>query len=42
MDTQYVEALLVCSRANVGYLADYTYHTAQALPFCSRTDASGA
>jgi len=33
MDEQNVEALLVCSRANVGYLADYTYYTAQALPF---------
>jgi len=33
MDEQSVEALLVCSRANVGYLADYTYYTAQALPF---------
>jgi Xaa-Pro aminopeptidase len=33
MDAQGVEALLVCSRANVGYLADYTYFTAQALPF---------
>jgi Xaa-Pro aminopeptidase len=33
MDQQDVEALLVCSRANVGYLADYTYYTAQALPF---------
>jgi Xaa-Pro aminopeptidase len=33
MDDQNIEALLVCSRANVGYLADYTYYTAQALPF---------
>ena len=33
MDEQAIEALLVCSRANVGYLADYTYYTAQALPF---------
>src|SRR4051812_44445301 len=33
MDRQDIEALLVCSRANVGYLADYTYYTAQALPF---------
>ncbi len=33
MDEQGVEALLVCSRSNVGYLADYTYHTAQGLPF---------
>jgi Xaa-Pro dipeptidase len=33
MDQHGVEALLVCSRANVGYLADYTYHTAQGLPF---------
>jgi Xaa-Pro aminopeptidase len=33
MDERGVEALLVCSRANVGYLADYTYYTAQALPF---------
>jgi len=33
MDEQDIEALLVCSRANVGYLADYTYYTAQALPF---------
>jgi Xaa-Pro dipeptidase len=33
MDQHGVEALLVCSRANVGYLADYTYYTAQALPF---------
>jgi Xaa-Pro dipeptidase len=33
MDEQSVEAMLVCSRANVGYLADYTYYTAQALPF---------
>src|SRR5215471_4881153 len=33
MDQRDVEALLVCSRANVGYLADYTYYTAQALPF---------
>src|SRR5439155_17857751 len=30
MDQRGVEALLVCSRANVGYLADYTYYTAQA------------
>ncbi len=33
MDQRGVEMLLVCSRANVGYLADYTYYTAQALPF---------
>jgi Xaa-Pro aminopeptidase len=33
MDEQSVEALLVCSRANVSYLADYTYYAAQALPF---------
>ncbi|HEV8638250.1 MAG TPA: Xaa-Pro peptidase family protein [Chloroflexota bacterium] len=33
MDDRGVAALLVCSRANVGYLADYTYHTAQGLPF---------
>jgi Xaa-Pro aminopeptidase len=33
MDAQNIEAVLVCSRANVGYLADYTYYTAQALPF---------
>jgi Xaa-Pro aminopeptidase len=33
MDAQNIEALLVCSRANVGYVADYTYYTAQALPF---------
>ena len=33
MDEQSVDALVVCSRANVGYLADYTYYTAQALPF---------
>jgi Xaa-Pro aminopeptidase len=33
MEAQNVEAVLVCSRANVGYLADYTYYTAQALPF---------
>ncbi len=33
MDAQEIEAVLVCSRANVGYLADYTYYTAQALPF---------
>ncbi len=33
MDARDIEALLVCSRANVGYLADYTYYTAQALPF---------
>lgn len=28
-----VDVVLVCSRANVGYLADYTYYTAQGLPF---------
>src|SRR4051812_20480839 len=33
MDQRGVEALLVCSRANVGYLADYYYYTAQGLPF---------
>jgi Xaa-Pro dipeptidase len=33
MEAQNIEAVLVCSRANVGYLADYTYYTAQALPF---------
>src|SRR3954447_17792665 len=33
MEDQHIEACLVCSRANVGYLADYTYYTAQALPF---------
>jgi Xaa-Pro dipeptidase len=33
MDAQNIEVLLVSSRANVGYLADYTYYTAQALPF---------
>jgi Xaa-Pro aminopeptidase len=33
MDERSIEALVVCSRANVGYLADYTYYTAQALPF---------
>ena len=33
MNAQNIEAILVCSRANVGYLADYTYYTAQALPF---------
>ena len=33
MDEQSVGALLVCSRANVGYLADYAYYTAQRLPF---------
>lgn len=33
MEAQNIEVVLVCSRANVGYLADYTYYTAQALPF---------
>jgi Xaa-Pro dipeptidase len=33
MEERDIEALLVCSRANAGYLADYTYYTAQALPF---------
>ncbi|MBV9322941.1 MAG: aminopeptidase P family protein [Chloroflexi bacterium] len=33
MEAQNIQAILVCSRANVGYLADYTYYTAQALPF---------
>jgi Xaa-Pro aminopeptidase len=33
MDERGVEALLACSRANVGYLADYVYSTAQGLPF---------
>jgi Xaa-Pro aminopeptidase len=33
MDEHGVEAVLVCSRANVGYLADYYYYTAQGLPF---------
>lgn len=33
MDERRVDAVLVCSRANVGYLADYYYYTAQGLPF---------
>src|SRR5688572_15642771 len=33
MDERGVDIVLVCSRANVGYLADYYYYTAQGLPF---------
>jgi Xaa-Pro dipeptidase len=33
MEQQDVDMLLVCSRANVGYLADYVYYVAQGLPY---------
>ncbi len=33
MDERGVDLLLACSRANVGYLADYTYYVAQGLPY---------
>ena len=33
MDEVGVDLLLGCSRANVGYLADYTYYVAQGLPY---------
>ena len=33
MDEARVDLLLGCSRANVGYLADYTYYVAQGLPY---------
>ena len=33
MDELRVDLLLGCSRANVGYLADYTYYVAQGLPY---------
>ena len=33
MDERGVDLLLGCSRANVGYLADYTYYVAQGLPY---------
>jgi Xaa-Pro dipeptidase len=33
MQDERVDLLLACSRANVGYLADYTYYVAQGLPY---------
>src|SRR5437867_686497 len=33
MEEQGVDLIVACSRANVGYLADYTYYVAQGLPF---------
>ncbi len=33
MEERGVDLLLACSRANVGYLADYTYYVAQGLPY---------
>ena len=33
MDELRVDLILACSRANVGYLADYTYYVAQGLPY---------
>src|SRR5438093_2147876 len=33
MEEQGVDLIVACSRANVGYLADYTYYVAQGLPY---------
>lgn len=33
MEAAGADVLLVCSRANAGYLADYTYYVAQGLPY---------
>ena len=41
MDQRRIDVILACSRANVGYVSDHVYHTAQGLPFLLEDAASG-